>query len=102
MGVEVLRLGPYDEERRQREFDATNGDGGWEGLVRYDDHWDPPRIYVAVDRRDPHGDSYACRPGQLEEIIDDETATALIVRALTGMPYRPIGYWTASGFTPIE
>lgn len=100
--VEVLHLYPVDDNGPRRAFDAANDDGGWAGLVTYEAGWEPPRIYVFVDRADPLGDSYAVRTGQPEEIIDDASCTALIIKALTGMPTRPIGLWTAEGFQKFE
>lgn len=109
--VEVLQLYELETEGpqagKQRGFDAADGDGGmWQGCIRLELGWeDGPRLYVCVDREDPLGDSYACRPGRIEEVTDDILATKAITRALTGMPtsrIKGIITVTDSGITTMH
>jgi hypothetical protein len=102
--IEILKL--YELEGRRRAFDVSNGTLIIAGVVSLDTGWeDGPRIYVYIDREDPHGNSYAVKPsGSIEELQDDETFSALVIQALRHMPL-PAGrtrYFTAEGMIDPE
>lgn len=83
--VEFLRLGEFERASNSREFDAVSHERFlWRGILRCQE-WEPGqfRVYVFPDRFDNTPDYYAVQPGEVEEVEDRRSASAIIKKAIT-------------------
>ena len=83
MVAEIINLGEFDPIKNRRDFDAVSGGFFWSGRIDFE-LWGggEGRIYVYSDRHNILDDDFGVRPGELDEVRDDEFAKRVIARAI--------------------